>query len=128
MADSVQGERGDRLVGVLPRPPVQGDDVGPALVRRGPHAGVGLGVVGHPWQGLPVRPAEHGAEVLEFPAGLMLDEAEQIGAGRRQRPSDVVLAEPVEVPKQRLAGALEVGVQICLGVKIGHSRLYASYV
>jgi hypothetical protein len=71
---------------------------------------------------LAVRAAEEVAEVDELTARLMLDEAEKIGARRGQRPADVVLAEPVKLPQQRLAGTLQVVKQARLGIESRHPR------
>ena len=48
----------------------------------------------------------------------MLDEAEQVGAGRRHRPAHVVLGQPVELPDDRVAIVLQIAVQMRLVV--GH--------
>jgi hypothetical protein len=114
----------DRGIRVLPHPPVQAGDEVPRLVRRRPHPRVRVGALPQPRQVLAVAAAEEVAEIHELTARLVLDEAEQVGAGRGQRPADVVLAKPVQFPQQRLAGTLQVVQQACLGIESRHARQY----
>ena len=61
-------------------------------------------------------PVEREREVAPLDPGQVLDEAEQVRAGRHQRTPDVVLAQPVELPQQRLAAGAQVSVQVILRV------------
>ena len=64
---------------------------------------------------------EHLAEVPEVRGRAVLDQAEQVGARRRQGPSDVVLTEPVQLPDQRLARPAQVAVQLFLHIQARHA-------
>ena len=68
-----------------------------------------------PGQRDPARPPEGVAEVAELDAGEVLDQPEQVGAGRRQRPARVVVAQPLDLPDHRVAGVLQVADQGLLG-------------
>jgi hypothetical protein len=122
----IEREFRDRGVRVLPRPAVHAGDEVPGLVRCRPHAGVRVGALRQPRQVLAVRAAEYVAEIAELAARLVLDEAEQVGACRRQRPPDVVLAKPVQLPQQGLPGALQVVEQARLGVESRHAQSMAA--
>jgi DNA-binding MarR family transcriptional regulator/GNAT superfamily N-acetyltransferase len=122
VAEFVQGQRADRGVRVRPRPAVQPDDVAARLLGGGPHVRVGLGPFLQPRQRLAERLAEHFAEIPELHAGQVLDQAEQVGAGRHHRAADVVLGQPVELPQHGLAGRLQVAAKVSLGIRIGHVR------
>ena len=61
-------------------------------------------------------PTEGVPEVAGLDPGAVLDQPEEVGAGRGERAAYVVLAEPLELPDQRLAGALEVADEGVLGV------------
>ena len=43
-----------------------------------------------------------------------LDQPQEVGAGRGKRSTDVILAEPVQLPQQRLPGALKIVTQVFL--------------
>ena len=95
---------------MLPHAPVTIDDLDARLVLGRPHVGqlppvveerleLGIvralvGVVVPPRQPLGKRAPEHLAEVPGLGDRQVLDQAEQIGAGRSQRPANVVLGEP----------------------------------
>ena len=104
----IEWERVDRDVRVRPHPAVQADDVLARLVSGGPHVGVRLGVVLHPRLRLGERPPEGVAEVADLDAGAVLDEPQQVRAGRHHRPAHVVLREVVELPQQRASASLQV--------------------
>src|SRR5262249_33446537 len=53
---------------------------------------------------------------------LVLHQPEQVGAGRRPRAADGVLAEPVELPHQRLTRHAQLMVQVRLGELVDHGR------
>ena len=54
-------------------------------------------------------------------------DAEQVGPRRRARQAEVPLPEPLELPQQRLARVLEVGLQGCLRVaQVGHGSDHAA--
>jgi hypothetical protein len=101
---------------VRPDAAVQANDLLPGLLDRGPHVGVRLGVLVQPRQRLAERPAERLAEIPRLDTGHVLDEAEQVGAGRHQRAANVVLREPVQLPQQSIASALEIVAEVGLGV------------
>ena len=50
----------------------------------------------------------------------MFDQAEEVGPGHRQGPSDVVLGQAVELPYQRLTSHLELTVQVVLREVVDH--------
>jgi hypothetical protein len=50
----------------------------------------------------------------------VLDQAEQVGAGRGQRTARVVLGETVELPDHGVAGDLQVSPEIVFRVGDGH--------
>ena len=120
VADRVQPEAVDGRVGVGPGPPVEVDDLLARLVRGRPHVRVRLGVLVEPRRRLLPRTAEGLAEVAELDAGDVLDQPEEVGAGRHHRPADVVLREPVELPQQGITGDLQVAVEVLLRVRAGH--------
>src|SRR5262249_8373782 len=72
-----------------------------------------------------VRPTESRAEILKLEGRRELNQPEQVGAGRSHRPTDVVLAQPLQLPQQHLASAPEIVVQVRLCVQSRHSRKYA---
>ena len=87
------------------------------LVGGRPHVGVRLGVVVEPRKRSVERPPERLAEVAELDAGDVLDQSQQVGAGGCQRSTDVVVAEPLQLPQQCLAGDLQVAVQVRLRIR-----------
>jgi hypothetical protein len=113
-AERVERQRRDRRVGVRPRPPVERDDLLSRLVRGRPEVDVRVGLergVVEPGRRIVERPVERRAEVGDLDPGQVLDQPEQVGAGRRARPPDFVLREPVELPDERRAASLEVAQQ-----------------
>jgi len=106
VADRVQRQRVDRGVRVCPHPVVEPDDLLARFVGGSPHVRIRFGVVLDPGKRLVERAAEGVAEIPSLDAGHVLDQSQQIGAGRRHRAADVVLRWPVELPEQSLAGGL----------------------
>jgi hypothetical protein len=90
----------------------------PGLLRAGEHAGIGVRLV----NGRLVRrgPAERGAEVPELDARKVLDQAEEVGSCRNERPSDVVLRQPIELAQDGLPRVLQVLVQVCRAFLFSH--------
>src|ERR1700683_4809412 len=62
-------------------------------------------------------------KIGQLGASLMLDQPEQVGAGRYQRTADVVLGEPVMLPQQRLAAFLKVTAKIGFRIRPGHADI-----
>lgn len=50
----------------------------------------------------------------------MLDQAEEVGPGRRQGTADVVLGQPAELPEQRLSNPAQLVVEVLLRKVIDH--------
>ena len=74
-----------------------------------------------------MRASEDFTEVPEMSARVVLDKTEQVRARWGQRPTDVVLTEPVQLPQQHLTRTQQVAVQITLDVQDGHvARLVAT--
>ncbi len=57
-------------------------------------------------------PAHRVTQVAELDAGQVLDEPQQVGGGRRDRPAHVVLAQPVQRGEHALPRLLQVAVQV----------------
>jgi hypothetical protein len=64
-------------------------------------AGVGPGVR------LAYRPAEDRSEVANLDTCQMLNQPQEVGARRDERPSDVMLREAVQLPHDGIAGGLQ---------------------
>ena len=121
VAGRVDVESRDRRVRVVPDAPVAVDDLGPRLVRGGPQVGEGLEVVvPPPGQSFGKRAPEDVAEVPGLGAGEVLDQTEEVRPGGGQRPADVVLGEPVELPEHRGSHVVQVAVQVVLRERIDH--------
>src|SRR5262249_59511102 len=112
----------DCRVRVLPYAPVETSDLGAGLVLGGPECGVVRGLVVPPGQGFGEWPAEDLAEVPGLPDRQVLDQAEEVCPGGGQGTADVVLAEPVELPDQRLAYPAQMVVQVLFRECIDHGR------
>src|SRR5207249_3282445 len=67
------------------------------------------------------RALEGIAEVDELRMGLVLDQAEQVRAGRNQRPADVVLREPLQLPQESVPATLQVFLEDRLGIVCRHA-------
>jgi metal-sulfur cluster biosynthetic enzyme len=50
----------------------------------------------------------------------MLDQPEQVGAGRHHRAPDVILGQPVELPEHGLTGRLQVTMEVRFGIHGTH--------
>jgi hypothetical protein len=74
----------------------------------------------HRGRGSGEGPGEDLAEVPGLPDRQVLDQAEQVGPGGGQGAADVVFAEPVELPDQRLADPAQMVVQVLFGEFIDH--------
>ena len=98
----------------------------PRLLRRRPHVGVRLGALVEPRQRLGERSAERVAEVAGLDAGDVLDESQEVGARRDQRPTNVVLGDPVELPQQCVTGNLQVAVEFRLRIGNSHGRQHGT--
>jgi hypothetical protein len=110
VALGIEVEGVDRLGRPRLDPPVEVEDVLSGLGRQCVQVVVGVGVVvAVPRRRLRERPPERLAEVAGLHPGAVLHQAEQAGAGGSHRPARVVLRDALELPHQRVAGALEVG-------------------
>src|SRR6202011_3367996 len=65
--------------------------------------------------------AEAIPEIPELHAGHMLDQSQQVGAGRHHRAADVVLREPIELPQQGFACVLQIAVKVRFRIRSGHA-------
>ena len=120
-ADAVEVALGERLERVPPRGPVERDDAVARLVGPGVH--VGLRVVVVEREVLRERPAERRAEVPRLHRGQVLDQAEEVRAGRRHRPAQVVLREAVELVQHLLVEEAEAVDEGGLGVRDRHAGI-----
>jgi hypothetical protein len=91
-------------------------------VRAPGKVGAARGLVVPPRQRLGKRPAEDLAEVPRLPDRQVLDQAEEVGPGGGQGTADVVLAEPVELPDQRLAHPAQLVVKVLFRDFIDHGH------
>src|ERR1700728_2217202 len=121
LSDGVEGQGVDGGIGMAPGPALQLDDLFARLIGPGPLIGVGLGVILEPRRRLSWRASEGSAEVDELRMGLVLDEPEQVGASRHQRPADVVFRQPVELPHEGLTTSLQVVLEDSLRFVCGHT-------
>ena len=119
-ARGVEGEGLHRRVAVVPHPSVAVDDVTAGLALGRPHVGESLGLDVPPRQGFGKGTVEDLAEVPGLPCRQVLDQAQQVGPGDGQRATDVVLGEPVELGKHRLALVPQVVVQVGLRGVVNH--------
>ena len=71
------------------------------------------------------RPVHHLAEVPALHPRAVLDQAEQIRAGRRHRPPDVVVGQSLQVPQQHSACVLQKPVQRLLLIGFRHGASLA---
>jgi hypothetical protein len=120
----VEGKHLERLVAVLPCPVIETEEVVTRLIGGRPHVG-GLRhrAVVLPGQGHRRRPAHTRTEVAELDADQVLDQAEQVGAGRNQRAAYVVLGQPLERADDIVARPLEMTLEVeGEGVR-GHRRV-----
>jgi len=117
VADRIQAQRLDRLVRVRPGPPVHPGDLITGLLGGGPQVGVASGIVRRP-RPLAGRAPECIPEVPQLDTGQVLDQPEQVSAGRGQRVTDVVLGEPIKLPQQGIPGGLQVKVQVGFSLAI----------
>jgi hypothetical protein len=119
VAGGVEGKPVDRRVRVFPRAPVEPDDLIAGLVLGRPLiATVGVLPRGQRFRG---RAVEDLAEVPGVDGGHEFDQAEEVGAGRRQRSAGVVFGQAVEFPKQRPAVPSQSPVQVVFREFIDHA-------
>lgn len=120
-AHGVQGESVEGLVRVGAGPAVAVDDLLAGLLGGRPQVGVRFGGAGDPQRlGTGERPAEGLAEVDRLGTGEVLDQSQEVGAGRGQGAADVVLGEALDLQQQGVAGVLEVEAKVGGGVLCGH--------
>ena len=103
--------RWSRRVAVRRGEVVQFDDVRSGLVSGRPHVRIRCGAVVQPWEVPPAGAAEHHAEIVHLHAGHMFDQAEQVGAGWRQWPADVVFTQAIQLAEQAVTPDPEVVVK-----------------
>lgn len=65
-----------------------------------PEVCIWAGVIVEPWEMPPAGAAKVLAEVADFRTCHILDQAQQIGAGRREWPADVLLTQAVQLAEQ----------------------------
>jgi hypothetical protein len=104
------------------RPEAAYNDLLPGLLGGGPPVVVDGGIVVEPGDRLAVVAAERLAEVAEAHARGVLDDAQQVGPGRGQRPADLPLVEPVQGREQRVTLLAQVALQDVLEIvgDVGH--------
>ena len=112
---------GDRRVRVVPRSPVAVDDLGARLIRSSPHE-VEVAADRRTGAVAGERASEHLAEVPGLGDRQVLDQAEEIGPGRGQRATSVILADSFELPEHRLSHVAQVTVQVLLRELIDHGN------
>ena len=124
----VEREPGHRGVAERPHGPVEGDDLRRRDRRGHPPVGLRVGVVVGVRDEervvgvVPLAP-ERRPEVADLHVGDVPDDAEQVRAGGCAREPQVALAEPLELPEERVARILEVVVEGFLGVpEIAHGN------
>jgi len=78
--------------------------------------------------GLRWRAVERLSQVAVLDPGQMLDQAEQVGAGRRHRPPQVVLAQPHQLRQHALAGEPELAMQFVLDAVRGRVPVHRQMV
>jgi hypothetical protein len=100
--ERVERQRRHGRLGVHAHPLVAPQHRRSRLVGGRPHVGVRLGVVLEPRQPLREGPAEDVAEVARLDARDVLDQPEQVGPRRHDRPPRIALGQAVELPQQRL--------------------------
>ena len=122
-ADGVQRQGVDGRVRVGPGPAVHAGDGLAGFLGSANMSDMGSDSSQGSWSGLG-RP-KMSPKYAEFDAGHVLDQAEQVGAGRHQGAADVVLGQSLELPEQRLAGVLKVAVQVGFAVGIEHADILA---
>ena len=112
----------DGRVGLPRRGVVERDDLLPGLVGGGPHVVVDRGVLIEPGERLTVIAAERLPEVTEAHTRGVLDQAQQVGSGRGQRPADLPFVEIIEGREQRGALLGQVALEDVLQVvgDVGH--------
>ena len=120
LSDVVECEGVDGPVGVDPGPVVQLDDLLTRLVGGSPHVRARFSVSSEPQQRLTGWASEGVAEIDELPTRSVLDQTEEVGAGRDQGTADVVFGKSVELPNESFPGALKIELEVCLRIGIGH--------
>jgi len=118
----VQRHLGDHRVGVAPDLPVEPDDPVAGLLGGGPHVAALPGrTVLVPRDRHRHRPPDALTQVSGLDTGQVLDQTEQVGAGRHDRAARVVVAHPVEGTQHRVPGLLQVVPQVV----VDHGRTVA---
>ena len=115
----VQRQRFNGGVAVFSREPVEFNDLLPCFLGSGPHVGIGLCVLSIPRQVPRAGPPKNLAEVSEFHAGHVLDQAKEVGTRRRHRPPGVVLVQSVELREEIRAPGTQVAMKNRLIVHSG---------
>src|SRR3984893_8770756 len=108
----VQVKLADDLISVLAGAAVQPGEVSAGLTRQRPHVGaVPDRAVLDPGESLRPRAAKRLTEVAVLQPGEVLDQPEQVRAGRCHRAAQVILAQAVQPGKQRGPALAELVVQ-----------------
>ena len=111
-----RGRRSSRRCG--PTPSGSGRRRRAGLVLGRPHGGESLGLDVPPGQGLGEGTVEDLAEVPGLPDRQVLDQAQEVGPGDRQRAAGVVLGKPVELGEhasRSCSGHVQVGLRGVVG-------------
>lgn len=120
VAGCVDVQGADRLVGVFRNPVVERDDLFAGLGFGGPVLVLPRTFLVSSGRGVGKRSVEDLAEVPGVGISPVLDQAQEVGAGRGQRSAQVVVGEPLELPEQRLADLTQFVVQVLLREFIDH--------
>jgi hypothetical protein len=122
MGDRIERQCADVFVCARACTVVETDDLLARLSCSSVELRVGLGVLFESGRKrLTERTPESVAEVPGLDTAQVLDQPEQVGAGRGQRPADVVLRKSVELPEHGLTSATQLAVQTCFCIGSGHA-------
>jgi ribosomal protein S18 acetylase RimI-like enzyme len=121
-------ERLDGRVGVAPHPLIQTHDMGSGLSLVHPMIRTARCVIIPTRQRLGIRATEDLTEVSGVPNRVVLDQAEQVGPCRRQRASNVVLRQSVELPYEGFAHPAQVVMKVCFRMAIHHNASLPSSI
>ena len=119
-AGRVDGQRCDRLICVGPGAVIELDDLIAGLVFGDPVLSCPRRFVVPARHGVGERPIEDFSEVSGRRVGAVLDQAQEVGAGRGQRSTYVVLSESIELPYQRIAPPTQGFAETLFRVVIDH--------
>ena len=121
LTSGIQIKRLERDVGVLGRASIQIQDLLAGLVGRNPEIGIGIIAAFIPGSWDAGRAVEAITQVSELYVGDVLGDTEQVRAGWHVRPTDVVLADPIELSQERITLKPQISQQSLLLTHESHS-------